>query len=108
MIRETEDHEGEKIVVTVPYEVYLAGRDDSIHAMGSFEIRKSIISEEYLIDSIMYYVLNHIRGTFETVGETRFVLSDERFNKFYFKADQIQAVSVSAPDEETIRQLMES
>lgn len=109
MIRErnSPDPDSETMVVNVSYEVYLKGREDPVRAVGCFEVRKDAISPEDPVESFMEIVSRHCLSTIDVVREHRFMLSDQLFNKSFFLTDHIQGISVAAPSESLLKELLQ-
>lgn len=94
--------------MTLPYEIYIVGREDPIRTTGTFEINKSILRDGEELESFMEIATNHLLQTIDVVREHRFMLSDERFNKTVVLTDHIQAVSIQAPDDATFMAALEA
>lgn len=94
-------------IQAVSYEIYLAGREDPVRAMASFELPKAMLEEGRELASFMDIATNHTLQTIDVVREHRLLLSDERFNKFIALTDHIQAISILAPAEDTLMKALD-
>lgn len=109
-MRPTDRRDEEEIPIfsqEVAYEIYLAGREDPVQAMAAFELPKRMLEEGKELESFMHIATNHVLQTIDVVREHRFMLSDARFNKFIAMTDHIQAISILAPEEETLMKALE-
>lgn len=106
-MRERNGPGGETIQQTIQYEVYLRGREEPISLNVSFELRKELFEEGQELDNLMQMATQHLLGTIDVVREHRWILSDEKFNKFVILADELQAVSILAPEEKTLMEALE-
>lgn len=93
--------------INMTFEVYLKHRESPVNVNATFEIRKEVLKDGSELESLMQVAANHILSTIDVVAEHRLIFSDERFNKMFFMTDEIQAVSILAPDEETILKALE-
>lgn len=108
MMRERgSDNTEETFVIDLPQEIYLSGRDDPIRVNSTFELRKEMIDKDCPVADVMSIATKHLLATIDVVSEHRYILSDSRDNKFIFMTSELQAVSILAPDEETVRAAME-
>ena len=107
MMRETNGPDGETAQIDVTYLVYLHGREDPVNVPATFDLRKEILNEGKELENFAQVAVNHILGTIDIVREHRLIFSDRLFNKFIFLTDQVQAVSVLVPDEQTLLRLLE-
>lgn len=105
--RRDEDEEISTFSQEVGYEIYLAGREDPVRTVAAFELPKRMLEEGKELESFMHVCTNHVLQTIDVVREHRFMLSDSRFNKFIALTDHIQAISILAPEEETLMKALE-
>ena len=94
--------------IDVEQEVYLRNRDEPVRVNTTFELLKESIDKDEPVVSVMNFATHHLLNTIDVVKEHRYMLSDSRHNKFIFLTDQIQAVSILAPDEKTISAALEA
>lgn len=107
-MRQRHGEEGAALFVQpVQYEIYLKGREDPVCALATFELNKEMLTEGRELEGFMEITTNHLLQTIDVVREHRFLLSDEKFNKFVVLTDHIQAVSILAPSEETLMRSLE-
>lgn len=96
------------VSIDVILSVYLKDRDDPIQTPVTYEIPKDVLKDEGdELSDFMQVCLQHILQTIDTVREHRLIFSDRRFNKFIFLTDEVQGISILAPDEETILKALE-
>lgn len=98
---------GDTFEQTIVYEVYLKGRDEPVAVNATFELRKETLEDGKELEGMMQIATNHLMATLDVVREHRFILSDERFNKFVFLTEEMQAVSILAPDRDTLLEALE-
>ncbi len=90
------------VTIDVTMEVYLKDRQDPISYIGTFFFNRDHLNEDALLESFMSIVTRTLRSVIDDRSETMFILSDVRSNKFLILTDEIQAISILAPSEETI------
>lgn len=105
--RDTDGGSSDLLKHTVTYEIYLKGREDPVRTNATFEFKKEMLTEGQELEDFMQVAVNHLLTTIDIVREHRYMLSDERFNKFIALTDEMQAVSILAPDEETLLKALE-
>lgn len=108
-MRDTQRPNAPTIILDVPFEIYLKGREEPVHFLGTYAIPAEILSEaqDAKLNDVMQVVIQHILGTIDTVGAHRLILSDRRESKFVVLTDSIASISVLAPDEATILKALE-
>jgi len=100
MMEETNaDPTGEYITVELMVEFYLRHRPDPIQTLVAFLINKEHLEEGQELKRFMQIAAANFLSSLDTKGELRVVLSDARFNKQIIMLDEIQAVSILAPDD---------
>lgn len=101
--------ESELMVIDLPFEFYLKGRDDPVVIPTSWQIRREILNDEgdELMDFMQLCLLSMLE-VIDTVGQHRIVLSDRKFNKSVILTDQVQGISLLAPEEETVLRALET
>jgi hypothetical protein len=100
--------DAETFTIDLAQEIYLRGREEPMRINSTFEIRKETLTEGHEIEDLMSIATTHLLATIDVVREHRYILSDRRFNKFISLTDEIQAVSILAPDEDTLFQALEA
>lgn len=98
--------EGTMFTQPVSYEIYLKGREEPVQALATFELPKEMLTEGRELESFMEITTSHVLQTIDVVREHRFMLSDERFNKYIVMTDHIQAISIHAPEEQTLMEAL--
>jgi hypothetical protein len=106
MMKETNNNGDPKVRVNVDVLVYLKYREEPIRQLVTFELDPTHLDEDQELEDFMQIALRHVLATIDVVREHRLILSDERFNKGVFLTEQIQAISILAPDEETLLGLL--
>lgn len=108
MLRERQNpSDADTVQIDITYLIYVEGRDEPINFNATFDIRKEVMKAGSELEDFMQVALNHILATIDVVAEHRLILSDRRFNKAIFLTEKIEAVSILAPDEETLMGLFE-
>lgn len=103
-VQDSED----SLLIDVTYLVYLKERDEPVNFNATFEFHKNNIREGREVEDVMMMATNHLLSTIDVVSEHRFILSDVNFTKGIFLTEQIQAVSILSPSEETVLKAMEA
>ena len=98
----------ETFVIDLEQEIYLRYRDEPLRVNTTFELLKESINTDEPVASVVNFATHHLMNTIDVVREHRYMLSDGRHNKFVFMTDDIQAVSILAPDEATVTSAMEA
>ena len=96
----------DKVRIDTVYEFYLKGRDDPVQVPSTFEFNKDLLDDGVELSDFQSICVNTALSALDNRWTGRMVFSDRRFNKFVIFTDEVQAVSVLAPDEETILQAM--
>jgi hypothetical protein len=103
------DETDETFSIDIPQEIYLRYRDEPIHINSTFELRKdSIDNPDAPLQEVMHMATSHLLSTIDVVREHRYILSDRRHNKFILLTDELQGVSILAPDEQTVKDALEA
>lgn len=101
------DDATETFTIDLAQSVYIKGREEPINVNTTFVINKETIDADQPMASLMEIATNHLLRTIDVVREHRYILSDGRHSTFVFMTDEIQSVSLLAPDEETLFAAME-
>jgi 1,2-phenylacetyl-CoA epoxidase PaaB subunit len=107
-MKERKSEEDETFAIDVAEEVYLKGREEPVRVNTTFELRKDSINRETPVEDVMGMATSHCLATFDVRAEHRYILSDQRHNKFIFLTDEVQGVSILAPDESTVLEALEA
>jgi|SRR5882672_10017141 len=104
------DETDEKVVLPVDLEVFLAGREEPLRPRLTFVFKKEHLGEDdsEKINLFMGIVSSTLTAVLDDRTEPRFVLSDEKSNKFMIQTDQVQAINLYAPTEEIWKALEEN
>lgn len=101
------DPEAETAAIDVTYEIYLVGRDDPVSVNATFELRRDLMRTGHEVEDFQEQAINYALRTIDIVREHRLILSDRFYNKFIFKTDELQAVSILAPSPENLIRMLE-
>lgn len=103
-----EDATGTDMVMAdITYLVYLKGRDEPVNFNATLQFSREHLHEGTELQNLMDLAASHVLGTIDIVREHRYILSDRRFNKGIFLTDEIQAISILAPDEDHLKNILE-
>ena len=103
-----EDTESTSMVqVDITYLVYLKHREEPINFNATLVFDRGHLEEGFEVRDVMQLAQHHLLSTIDVVREHRFILSNDRFDKGVFLTDEIQAISILAPGEETLKKAME-
>lgn len=94
-----------KIKVDVTMEIYLQGKDDPIRPVITFCFDRTRLEEGNELSSFMNIATLTLKEIWDRKSEPWFILSDRLFNKFVIPTDQVQGVSILAPDSSLIQAL---
>ena len=104
-----QDETDETFQIDIPQEIYLRHRDEPIHINSTFVLRKDSIEQpDSPLEEVMHMATSHLLSTIDVVREHRYILSDQRHNKFILLTDELQGVSILAPDESTVKEALEA
>ncbi|MEM3097544.1 MAG: hypothetical protein QXU32_02345 [Nitrososphaerales archaeon] len=95
--------EANPIAVDVMLEVYLKHKEESLKYVATFYFDSNHLDEDNLAESFMDMVVRTLVDTINDNTEPHIIMSDASYNKFLVNIDYIQAISMFAPSEETIR-----
>lgn len=97
----------DKVTLDVHYEVYLRYRDDPILVLATFELDRSIFtSADEPFDVFIRMAQGHVLGNIDT-HEHRLVFEDGKSNTGIGLTDEIQWISILAPEKETFERALE-
>ena len=103
-MRERDRPEGDRAEIDIEYFIYLKQREDPINFIATFDLRKEVLREGQELEDMMQVAAQHILATIDVVGEHRLIFSDSKFNKFISMTEEVQGISIMAPEEETLLQ----
>lgn len=107
MTERGKDETSETFTIDLDQLVYLRDREEPINVNTTFEIQRETMDADRPMECLMEIATNHLLRTIDVVREHRYILSDRRHNTFVFMTDEIQSVSLLAPDESTLFSAME-
>lgn len=94
------------IAIELVHEFYLKDRDDPYQARFRLMVGPDQLAEAG-VSGLMATAQHHLDEMLFTRGAVSITLSDERKNYYTVLVDEIQSVSILAPDPETIDRLLE-
>lgn len=95
-----------RVIVSVGLEIYLRHREDPIHCLGTFRFSREHLETENKLDNFMTIVTNTFAAAIDDKKVTRIILSDKKFNKFMIQSEDILAVSILAPEETLLNEVL--
>jgi hypothetical protein len=98
----------ERIKIDTLFEFYLRGRDDPLHVPLTFNFKRELLDEGVELADFQSVCVNTVLSIIDAKAGQRMVFSDRKFNKFVIVTDDVQAVSILAPAEETILRAIET
>lgn len=98
----------ERLKIDTLFEFYLRGRDDPLTVPLTFNFRRELLDEGVELADFQSVCVNTVLAQIDAKAGMRMVFSDRMFNKFVIVTDDIQAVSILAPAEETILRAIET
>ncbi len=107
MMKEPNNEATNKVKVNIDVEVYLVGREEPVRQVVTYELDPSHLDAGEELEDFMQIAQRHILATLDVVREHRLILSDERFNKGIYLTEHVQAVTILAPDEDTLLAILE-
>jgi hypothetical protein len=98
----------ERIKVDTLFEFYLRHRDDALQVPLTFNFNRELLDEGAELADFQSVCVNTVLSILDAKAGTRMVFSDRKFNKFVIMTDDVQAVSILAPEEATIMRAIET
>lgn len=97
----------EAIDFDIMVEFYLRHRDDPLYRLMSVSVSPSAIERhgsEAVIHTIMVQATTDLLDSIDTKGQTRFVVVDAKHNHHIVMVDELQSITILAPDEDMMEQ----
>jgi hypothetical protein len=91
----------------ITFLIYLKHREEPINFNATLVFNREHLKDGREMRDLMELAKGHVLSTIDIVREHRYILSNDRFDKAIFLTEEVQAITILAPSEETLQKTLE-